>query len=151
HRADAFFALADRFRPEFVQVNLFATDHIAHRTRPDDPARELAYGSADEFVGRMLDAYGDRTDLLVVSDHGSCPIDSFLMVHNFLRQLGLLRFGPWLADEQVPTVLGADATADQCRELVDRLHREGPRLRAELFARHRAEFPGANVGFSTID
>ncbi|WNV84991.1 alkaline phosphatase family protein [Umezawaea sp. Da 62-37] len=150
HRADSFFALVERYRPGFVQLNLFATDHIAHRTRPGDPARDLAYRSADEFLGRFLDRYPD-TDVLVVSDHGSCPIDHFLMVHNFLRELDVLHFGPWLADEQVPVVLGPHASAEECARLVERLRREGRGTRAEMFERHRDRFPGANVGFSTID
>jgi predicted AlkP superfamily phosphohydrolase/phosphomutase len=143
--------LIERYKPDFVQLNLFLTDHLAHRTRPGDIERETAYSVADETIGEFRKRFGDDLNLLVVSDHGSCPISNFVMIHNVLREANLLKFGPWLADEQVRGVLGDEASQADVEELVGRLHREGEPLRSELYETYVDEHPGCNVGFTTID
>jgi predicted AlkP superfamily phosphohydrolase/phosphomutase len=150
-RVEATLDLIEKYQPQFVQLNLFVTDYIAHRTRPDDPLRVSAYQVADEAIGALVHRFGAESDFLVVSDHGSCPIDHFIMIHNLLQDLGVLSFGPWLADEQVANVLGAAAGREEVDRLVAELRREGRSLRARLYNRYAAEHPGCNVGFSTID
>ena len=149
-RVAATLHLARDTRPDFLQVNLFMTDYFTHRTRDPDEVLDRVYAAADELVGEIAEAAGDAT-LMVVSDHGSQPIDRLVLVHNVLRDHGLLEFEPWLADEQASRVLGLPAAHPEVVEFVARLRREGPRLRAELFREAQSDHPGANVGFSTID
>ncbi len=148
-RAASVIRLVERFRPEFLQVNLFVTDYFAHRCRIGDPALDIAYGAADEVVGTLGRLAGADTNVLIVSDHGSQPIDKFVLIHLWLQELDLLAFQPWLADEQVSCVTHDDVGAGAA--LLGRLRREGPALRERLYHEVRDQYPGANVGFTTID
>lgn len=150
-RIKATIALQKKFAPDYLQVNLFLTDYIAHRTKLGDEALDIAYQVADELTGQLLAAAGPETTFLVVSDHGSCSINKFVMIHNLLQDLGLLRFKPWLADEQVAGVLGAEATVDEVASLTARLQREGATLREAMYREVQSTHPGANIGFTTID
>jgi predicted AlkP superfamily phosphohydrolase/phosphomutase len=143
--------LNERFQPEFLQVNLFLTDYMAHRCRPDDPAFQLAYQTADELIGRLRRLAGADGYVIIVSDHGSLPIDKFVMIHNLLNNHGLLHFGPWLADEQVPGILGQSVSAPPTRKLIEALRSRGLAYRESAYREIEADHPGANIGFSTID
>jgi predicted AlkP superfamily phosphohydrolase/phosphomutase len=148
-RAASVVRLVERFRPEFLQVNLFLTDYFAHRSRVGDPALDIAYGAADEVVGMLCGLADTDTCVLIVSDHGSQPINKFVLIHQWLQELGLLAFHPWLADEHVECVTGNDPAA--AAALLGRMRREGPPLREQLWKKVRRHAPGANIGFSTID
>jgi predicted AlkP superfamily phosphohydrolase/phosphomutase len=141
--------LADRWTPDFLQVNLFLTDYFSHRVAAEDPVLEAAYGAADDLVGQLRELAGPDTLFLIISDHGSCPIDTFIMTHNVLQDLGLLHFQRWLADEQLPRIFAGD---DEARAgVAAELQRGGKHARARLYVELEAEYPGANIGFSTID
>ncbi len=150
-RVNAAISLLKEFQPDYLQVNLFLTDYIAHRTKLGDEALDIAYEVADELTGKLLEAATPATTFLVVSDHGSCPIDKFVMIHNLLQNLGLLQFKPWLADEQVPGFLGPGASTADVESLTARLQREGASLRERLYRKVQVEQPGLNIGFTTID
>ncbi|MCM4083530.1 alkaline phosphatase family protein [Paractinoplanes hotanensis] len=143
--------LYERFQPDFLQVNLFLTDYIAHRSRPAEASFETAYRTGDELIGRLRRLAGPETTFIIVSDHGSLEIDKFIMIHNVLRDCGLLHFGPWLADEHVPGILGLPASAPQVRSMVEMLRSKGVEYRESAYRDVQAEHAGANIGFSTID
>ena len=79
-------ALQEKFRPDFLAVYLESTDTVAHlfmRYAPpplagvDREARERFgravdeyYRHADELVGRLVEAAGPRTTVVLCSDHG---------------------------------------------------------------------------------
>jgi tetratricopeptide (TPR) repeat protein/arylsulfatase A-like enzyme len=79
-------ALQEKFRPDFLAVYLESTDTVAHlfmRYAPpplagvDREARERFgravdeyYRHADELVGRLVEAAGPRTVVVLCSDHG---------------------------------------------------------------------------------
>ncbi len=73
----------------------FWSDHDPehHRHRPDSPFRSAIvdfYRELDEEVGRVLDAIGDETIVLVVSDHGARRLDGGFAVNQWLVEQGLL-------------------------------------------------------------
>jgi predicted AlkP superfamily phosphohydrolase/phosphomutase len=143
--------LTERFQPDFLQVNIFLTDYLAHRAPVGDPSFLLGYAVADEIIGRLRALAGTDARFIVMSDHGSTPIERFVMVHNLLRELGVLRFHDELAEEQVPGVVGLPASSAKVRDLIATMRRKGPDYRAALYRDLRQSRPGANVGFSTID
>ncbi|MFA1538098.1 alkaline phosphatase family protein [Actinomadura monticuli] len=143
--------LVETHSPEFLQVNLFGTDYVAHRTPAGHPARARAYGVADRFIAGLLELTGPETNVLLVSDHGSADITDLVMIHNVLQDADLLAFLPELAVEQVPHVLGLPPDDPACAALVRRLRTEGARYRRAMYEKWRDAHPGCNVGFSTID
>jgi predicted AlkP superfamily phosphohydrolase/phosphomutase len=148
-RVKSVIALAKQFEPHFLQVNLFITDHFAHRSRVGDRTLEIAYSAADQGVGELLELATEDTTVLIVSDHGSQPISHFILVHLWLQQLGMLAFHPWVADEQVECV--ANMLGESREDLILQMRREGPALRERLYEKVRSKYPGANIGFTTID
>jgi len=143
--------LTERFQPDFLQVNLFLTDYLAHRAPVDDPSFILGYQVADEIIGRLRALATPEARFIVMSDHGSTPIERFVMMHNLLRDLGVLHFREELAEEQVPGLLGKPASSAEVRDLIATMRRKGGGYRAALYRDARPTRPGANVGFSTID
>ncbi len=143
--------LTERYQPDFLQVNLFLTDYLAHRASTRDPNFALGYQVADEIIGHLRALAGRDARFVVMSDHGSTPINRFVMMHNFLRSLELLNFRGELAEEQVPGLLGLPASSAKVRELIAAMRRKGPDYRAELYRDLRQSRPGANIGFTTID
>jgi predicted AlkP superfamily phosphohydrolase/phosphomutase len=150
-RVEAANSLLERFEPEFLQVNLFATDYISHRARLGDPDLDFVFEASDGLVARLLEHCGEDTTVLLMSDHGSCSIDRFVMIHNLLRQAGLLHFLPTVALEQVDNILEPGSAPTARARFVQELRAGGRVARDELFRRVADRLPGANVGFSSID
>ena len=50
----------------------------------------------------------------MMSDHGSCAIERFIMIHTVLADAGLVAFKPGIADEQVRALCdGADLGTEE--------------------------------------
>ncbi len=69
----------DAARPRFATLYFEAVDHEAHSFGPDSPQALAAVRAVDAAIGRLLDglaAHGrlDRTNLVVVSDHGLATV-----------------------------------------------------------------------------
>ena len=75
-------------------------DHIQHRRLGKRRAGgvadvvRLAYQAADEFVGAILERCDDDTAVLIVSDHGSGPVEGYFDLNAMLASLGYLRYKP---------------------------------------------------------
>ncbi|HKT21183.1 MAG TPA: alkaline phosphatase family protein [Nitrososphaerales archaeon] len=54
----------------------------------------LVYGWMDTFIGRLLDKVDDKTFVMVVSDHGACPIRQRIDVVSPLIRSGMLKLTP---------------------------------------------------------
>jgi predicted AlkP superfamily phosphohydrolase/phosphomutase len=87
-----------------LQAHMFWWDSDEpHPTRtPAEAQKYMAvikklYRDMDDVVGRVVDAYGDKATILVMSDHGFCNFRRQVNINNWLRDNGYL-------------VLPADAT-----------------------------------------
>ena len=84
------------YRPHLMLLHIFGTDDAQHAHGPDTPEAYAAIERADAHVQQMLDAIRDagltdRTDVVIVSDHGFLPYDQLLQPNALFRQEGLLR------------------------------------------------------------
>jgi predicted AlkP superfamily phosphohydrolase/phosphomutase len=111
---------------DLFAVVYWDTDMIQHETwrllDPSHPRHDPVEAAAhrdkilgfhrkvDADVGRLLAAAGADDDTLVVvmSDHGFGPVDSFFLTNNWLASMGLLRFKrtPWTAFKRLLFHLG---------------------------------------------
>lgn len=91
-KAEAFIRLLKTEPWDFAMVVLNEIDVISH-FMTDDRVRRI-YEESDALVGRMLEAAGDDTVVLVVSDHGVKPLKARVFVNEILKDLGLLHLHP---------------------------------------------------------
>jgi predicted AlkP superfamily pyrophosphatase or phosphodiesterase len=66
-------------RPRLVTLYLETLDDAGHAYGPDSPEVNLALGSVDAAIGRLLDGLASRSvlhavNVIVVSDHGLAPV-----------------------------------------------------------------------------
>ena len=81
-RAEAMFHFLARDHWDFFHTHIMGTDRINHfllvRAEAHDPtfapAFNAYYRKVDEVIGRLAEAIGDDTPLMIMSDHGFCPI-----------------------------------------------------------------------------
>jgi hypothetical protein len=90
---DVFIAVSSRMDPKLLTITLYATDSLSHRfwkfhepaAFPDvSPAEVLRFGDviseayvqADEVLGELLEAVGDETVVVLLSDHGFQALQS---------------------------------------------------------------------------
>ena len=77
-------------------LHIYDSDTAAHEFGPDSPEALAAVERADVEVNRVLDAVSqaglsDRTDVVVVSDHGFLPLQKQLQVNFIFKREGLLQ------------------------------------------------------------
>jgi hypothetical protein len=83
------------YHPHLTMLHIFGTDDAEHAYGPGSPqalaAIEDADGRVQEIIAAIADAgLQDRTDLVVLSDHGFLPIERQLQVNAAFKQEGLL-------------------------------------------------------------
>jgi predicted AlkP superfamily phosphohydrolase/phosphomutase len=103
--------LLKRYKPEFSAVVFYGTDQIPHHywkfmdhMKFDDIPKEdiskfsgiirKTYESADQVLGRILNALSDDTTIIVVSDHGMEPVTDVKFVFKVDELIKYLDFGP---------------------------------------------------------
>lgn len=89
-----------RSRPVDVLLAVItATDAVQHHwlTDPSTPlegAQEVlreTYQRADELIGEITEEVGDEGDIVILSDHGSGPVNLYLNLPRLLEDLGLIK------------------------------------------------------------
>jgi predicted AlkP superfamily pyrophosphatase or phosphodiesterase len=83
------------FQPNLLLLHIFDSDSDAHTFGPDSPEALAAIERADAEVARVLDAVSqaglaDRTDVVIVSDHGFLPVQKQLQPNFVFKREGLL-------------------------------------------------------------
>jgi len=83
------------FRPNLTMLHIFGTDDAEHAFGPGSAealkAIEEADGRVQEIITAIADAgLQDRTDLVVLSDHGFLPLEHQLQLNAAFKQDGLL-------------------------------------------------------------
>ena len=82
------------------------TDHVQHKfwryfdpMFPDcDPEYDSqfqdailqVYQGVDDHLGELLDAYGEDTNFIVLSDHGGGPVHGIMYINRWLHEIGML-------------------------------------------------------------
>ncbi len=112
--------------PDLMLLHFLAVDTIAHRYGPDHPAVAIAAEYVDRMLGEVLaaaqaSARGKGLDVIVLSDHGMLPIDTWIKTTELTGgasglgaagaklkavQNGHCAFLYGLAPEQVPNFAG---------------------------------------------
>lgn len=87
--------LVRTFRPNLLLLHIFDSDTDAHDYGPDAPEALAAIERADAEVGRVLDSVtqaglADRTDVVIVSDHGFVPLEKQLQPNFVFKREGLI-------------------------------------------------------------
>jgi predicted AlkP superfamily pyrophosphatase or phosphodiesterase len=75
------FSLPEASRPHVITTYFPMTDDAGHRYGPESPELSDAIREVDSALGRLLDGiealpYGDRVNIVLVSDHGMTPARS---------------------------------------------------------------------------
>ena len=83
------------FRPAYTMLHIFDNDSASHEHGPDSPQALAALEESDAHVKRVLDALGEagireRTDVVIVSDHGFLPLETQLQPNFTFKQAGLI-------------------------------------------------------------
>lgn len=84
------------FKPNFLMLHIFDNDSASHEFGPDSPEALAALERSDAHVQAMIDAVkaaglADRTDFVVVSDHGFLPLQTQLQPNFLFKQEGLIQ------------------------------------------------------------
>lgn len=80
-------AMLERERPDFLHVTVFYVNTLQHYLWDDELTLD-AWKLIDHWAGRFLE---QDADLLVVSDHGSNPIEAVFNVNTWLQEAGYLK------------------------------------------------------------
>jgi len=95
-RAEAMFHFLAQGPWDFFHTHVMGTDRINHflleKMEQHDPtfapAFEAYYRKVDDVIGRLVDAVGADTPLMILSDHGFCPINYEVQLSRHLIDTG---------------------------------------------------------------
>ncbi len=84
------------FKPNFLMLHIFDNDAASHAYGPDSPEALAALERNDAQVGTLLEAVqaaglSERTDFVVVSDHGFVSLQTQLQPNFVFKQDGLIQ------------------------------------------------------------
>jgi predicted AlkP superfamily pyrophosphatase or phosphodiesterase len=83
------------FRPTYTMLHIFDNESASHDHGPDSPQALATLEESDGHVRRVLDALGEagireRTDVVIVSDHGFLPLETQVQPNFTFKQAGLI-------------------------------------------------------------
>jgi len=104
--------LRERYDPSFISLTIFYTN-VFHHFFWDDAVTERLWRHVDRRIGEFIE---DET-VLVVSDHGSNPIDHVFNLNTWLEREGYLVTNRGTSDR----LYGLGLTRDRLSRLADRL------------------------------
>ena len=83
------------YRPHLMLLHIFATDDAQHQYGPGSPQALAAIEVADAHVQQIVSAIDeaglkDRTDVVVLSDHGFLPLENQLNPNSLFKREGLI-------------------------------------------------------------
>ncbi len=95
-RAEAMFHFLAADDWDFFHTHIMGTDRINHfllaQALADDPtfapAFKAYYRKVDDVIARLVEAIGDQTPLMIMSDHGFCPIKYEVQLSKHLIDTG---------------------------------------------------------------
>ncbi len=83
------------FQPHFTLLHIFDNDSASHEFGPESPEALAALEQSDAQVAMMLDALksagiADRTNVVIMSDHGFLPLQTQLQPNFVFKREGLI-------------------------------------------------------------
>jgi predicted AlkP superfamily pyrophosphatase or phosphodiesterase len=78
-------------RPDLTLVHLTAYDTLCHEGGETAAVTEKAFAALDENLGRLLDAAGDETAVMLFSDHAQIDVHTVVTPNDILVDAGLLQ------------------------------------------------------------
>ena len=83
------------YKPNFLMLHIFDNDSASHENGPESPEAAAALEQNDAQVRMVLDAVDaagltDRTDVVIVSDHGFLPLQTQLQPNFAFKEDGLI-------------------------------------------------------------
>ncbi len=95
-RAEAMFHYLGRDRWDFFHTHIMGTDRLNHflmaSYRAGDakfaPGFLAYYRKVDDLLGKLLEAIGPESPLLILSDHGFCPIEYEVQLSKYMVDRG---------------------------------------------------------------
>jgi len=106
------FDLAEEFDVSFLQVTTFYLNSLHHFFWDDETTLE-AWQRIDEYVGKALDSWDN---VVMMSDHGSNPIETVFHVNTWLEESGYLHL-----DTRRGTLHKVGITTDRLVRIASRL------------------------------
>ena len=105
------------YRPHLTLLHIFDTDTAEHNFGPDTPEALASFEAADANIKTLVDTIdaagmADRTDIVIVSDHGFLPVSRQVHVNAVFKREGLLetdaagKISRWDAYHQATAGLG---------------------------------------------
>ncbi len=85
-RFEAAHQLLEREQPDFLHLTIFYSMALQHYFWRDEPVLE-AWQTIDDGLGRFLD---EGHDIIIMSDHGTCYVDSVFYINVWLAENGYL-------------------------------------------------------------
>ena len=99
-----------KYPPNLMLLHIFGTDDAQHKFGPDTPEALASIEVADGHVAQMIKAVADagiqdRTDFVVLSDHGFLPLGKQLQPNFAFKRDGLLKVDEAREGQQLGRVL----------------------------------------------
>jgi len=129
--------LMERTEWDFFIGVFFDTDRILHQLwhyldpthpwRQNDSVEDKSwpvlryFKRLDESIGRILEQVDDDTTVMILSDHGMGPAHNFVVLNNWLAEVGLLRFKSDWPTRLKRHMFEVGFTLKNVHRLVDRL------------------------------
>jgi len=124
-------------------------DHSRFEVSVYENAIRDGYRLVDEYIGRMLEAIGGETTVIVMSDHGFGPLEKVVNLNIFLLQKGLLHLkdDPWTRLKSAAFHRGF--TPGDVYHLVERLGLQNLATRVSKSTRNQVV--GRFLSFNNVD
>jgi len=82
-----------RKRPDLTLVHLTRTDYLGHELGPGPETSALMHEAIDKNLGALLDAAGEDTEVIAMSDHGCKAVHTDIIPNDLLKEMGLFGEG----------------------------------------------------------
>jgi hypothetical protein len=79
-----------RHRPGLALMHFTAYDGLCHRHGEDFSVLDRALSVMDEELGKLLEAAGEETAVILFSDHAQLPAENTVLPNDVLVEMGLL-------------------------------------------------------------
>ena len=151
------------YRPHLTLLHIFDTDTAEHNFGPDTPEALASFEAADANIKILVDTIdaagmADRTDIVIVSDHGFLPVSRQVQVNAVFKREGLLETdglgkisrwdaylsGHWRPRLRLPEAAGRRRAPGPRREAPRKHHRRSGQRRRSLFDRAALDQAGAD-------
>lgn len=113
---------------EFAFVQVQKTDAVFHNSSSMTDFREI-YRTADELVGRVIDAAPEPPNVVLCSDHGMGPVDGYtIYINEMLKDEGYIETTAGDTSQRLESIKATEATETSPTLAVDQLARLGRRV-----------------------